>query len=233
MNRVFVLVHLWLWLAAAALACAPPPGLAPKPPAGTPPGCHRNGKLTNQGWRSFEYDADGQLTAVSVAGAGRVEFVDDGLNRKRIERSYQWQSGAWVQTNETRFVCDRMLVIQERRRHGQRRSSGGGFHRRRPARWRRREKFTTNRRVRCHIPCMSSRILVSPRPLNPSFKRFQMIPALPRGAGGPERSGIWSAPVWEPAEAAGAFGPLGGGDCLLRPSGGLAQGRFSEVVGAG
>jgi RHS repeat-associated protein len=74
----------------------------------------RNGNLTNDGWRSFEYDRDDQLTAVSVAGTWRTEFVYDGLGRKRIERGYGCSGSSWNQTNEVRFVYDGMLVIQER-----------------------------------------------------------------------------------------------------------------------
>ncbi|HZV34717.1 MAG TPA: RHS repeat-associated core domain-containing protein [Verrucomicrobiae bacterium] len=35
------------------------------------------------------------------------------MRRKRITRDYTW-SGAWVKTNETRYLYDEMLVIQER-----------------------------------------------------------------------------------------------------------------------
>ena len=74
----------------------------------------RNGNLTNDGWRRFEYDADNQLTAITATNAWRTEFVYDGLNRKRLERDYKWLSGAWSRTNETRYVYDGMLVLQER-----------------------------------------------------------------------------------------------------------------------
>jgi RHS repeat-associated protein len=73
-----------------------------------------NGNLTGDGLRSFFYDAENQLTNVSVAGAWKSEFVYDGFGRRRITKDYTWQSGAWVRTNETRYVYDRMLVLQER-----------------------------------------------------------------------------------------------------------------------
>jgi RHS repeat-associated protein len=77
--------------------------------------CHydANGNLTNDGLRTFAYDAENQLTNVSVAGQWKSQFIHDGLGRKRIERDYTW-TGAWQQTNETRFVYDGMLVLQER-----------------------------------------------------------------------------------------------------------------------
>jgi RHS repeat-associated protein len=73
-----------------------------------------NGNLTNDGTRSFVYDAADQLTNVNVAGAWKTEFAYDGLGRRRIQRDYTWQSSNWVRTNETRFIFDGMLPIQER-----------------------------------------------------------------------------------------------------------------------
>ena len=72
-----------------------------------------NGGLTNDGRRSFVYDAENRLTNVNIAGSWKTEFVYDGLNRRRITRDYTW-SGTWVRTNETRLICDGMLPIQER-----------------------------------------------------------------------------------------------------------------------
>ena len=34
--------------------------------------------------------------------------------RRRIERDYSWNGSAWSQTNESRYVYDRWLVLQER-----------------------------------------------------------------------------------------------------------------------
>ncbi|MDB6065172.1 MAG: type secretion protein Rhs, partial [Pedosphaera sp.] len=73
-----------------------------------------NGNLTSDGTRSFVYDAENQLTNVNVAGQWKTEFVYDGAGRRRIAKDYNWQSGAWNQTNETHYVYDGMLVIQER-----------------------------------------------------------------------------------------------------------------------
>jgi RHS repeat-associated protein len=73
-----------------------------------------NGNLTNDGTRSFYFDAENQLTNVSIAGQWQVAFVYDGLNRRRITRDYAWQSTNWVETNEVRYLYDGMLVLQER-----------------------------------------------------------------------------------------------------------------------
>ena len=74
-----------------------------------------NGNLTNDGLKSFGYDAENQLTSVAAAGQWREEFLYDGLNRRRIVRECRWDAGtsAWVTTNETRFVYDGNAVIQE------------------------------------------------------------------------------------------------------------------------
>jgi RHS repeat-associated protein len=73
-----------------------------------------NGNLTNDGTRMFAFDAENQMTNVTVAGQWRSDFVYDGLNRRRIERDFGWQSSAWVLTNEIHFVYDGRLLIQER-----------------------------------------------------------------------------------------------------------------------
>ena len=73
-----------------------------------------NGNLTNDGTRSFAYDAENRLAMNWVASAWKSEFVYDGLGRRRISRDYGWQGGQWVKTNETRYVYDGYLAIQER-----------------------------------------------------------------------------------------------------------------------
>jgi RHS repeat-associated protein len=73
-----------------------------------------NGNLTNDSTRVFSYDAENQLTNVFATNAWRVGFIYDGLKRRRIERDYTWQSGNWLETNETRFIYDGRLAVQER-----------------------------------------------------------------------------------------------------------------------
>jgi len=73
-----------------------------------------NGNLTIDGTRVFSYDAENQLTNVFATNLWRVGFVYDGLNRRRIERDYTWTNSAWLPTNETHYIYDGMLPIQER-----------------------------------------------------------------------------------------------------------------------
>ena len=75
-----------------------------------------NGSLTNDGLKTLAYDAENQLTSVTVAGQWRNEFVYDGFNRRRIFRDYRWDTGTsgWVKTNEVRYICDGYLPVQER-----------------------------------------------------------------------------------------------------------------------
>ena len=73
-----------------------------------------NGNLTNDGSRSFGYDAENQLTNITLAGSWKSDFVYDGFNRRRIARDFVWQSSAWVLTNETHYIYDGRLLIQER-----------------------------------------------------------------------------------------------------------------------
>ena len=72
-----------------------------------------NGNLTSDGKRGLEYDDENQLVRVTVTNEFKKEFVYDGLNRLRIKREYKW-SGAWIQTNEVRFVYDGKLTVQHR-----------------------------------------------------------------------------------------------------------------------
>jgi RHS repeat-associated protein len=73
-----------------------------------------NGNLTNDGWRNFVYDDDNQLVQVSVSNQWLSRFVYDGKMRRRIRTEFTWQSSAWAQTNQVRYVYDGNLVIQER-----------------------------------------------------------------------------------------------------------------------
>jgi len=78
-----------------------------------------NGNLITVGTGStpsviYQYDYENQLTNVYAPTAWRAEFKYDGLNRRRIRKEYTWAGGAWSLTNETRYVYDGMLVLQER-----------------------------------------------------------------------------------------------------------------------
>jgi RHS repeat-associated protein len=73
-----------------------------------------NGNLTNDGTRIFTYDSENRLANVLVTGQYQTVYVYDGLSRLRIMSNYIWQSGAWAVTNVTRYICDGMVVLQER-----------------------------------------------------------------------------------------------------------------------
>lgn len=73
-----------------------------------------NGNLRTNGPTIYEYDDENQLVTNWVAAAWKMEFVYDGQGRKRIERVYGWTNNAWAKTNETRYVYDGRLAIQER-----------------------------------------------------------------------------------------------------------------------
>ena len=73
-----------------------------------------NGNLTNDGTRSFAYDAQNELVTTWVPGAWQSVFVYDGLGRRRVVLDNAWQSGQWVTTNVTRYLYDGWLPIQER-----------------------------------------------------------------------------------------------------------------------
>jgi RHS repeat-associated protein len=70
--------------------------------------------MTSDETRTFQYDAENELTNVSVATTWQVGFIYDGLHRRRITKQYAWQGGAFVETNEIRYVYDGLTPIQER-----------------------------------------------------------------------------------------------------------------------
>ncbi len=72
-----------------------------------------NGNLTNDGLKTFQFDAENQLTNVSIPSQWQTVFVYDALNRRRVESNCVWQSGAWLVTNVTRFLYDGTVPIEE------------------------------------------------------------------------------------------------------------------------
>ena len=73
-----------------------------------------NGNLTSDGTRGFDYDDENQLIRVTVTNSWKSEFVYDGRMRRRIRKEFIWRSGAWVQSNEVRYIFAGSLEIQTR-----------------------------------------------------------------------------------------------------------------------
>ncbi len=73
-----------------------------------------DGNLLSDGLKNYTYDEIGQLASISVAHQWRTEFVYDALGRRRVAKDYGWSGGGWTKTNETRYVYDRMAILQER-----------------------------------------------------------------------------------------------------------------------
>ena len=49
-----------------------------------------------------------------MPNTSKSEFLYDGSSRLRVSKEFNWQNGAWVQTNEVRRIYDGMNVVQER-----------------------------------------------------------------------------------------------------------------------
>ncbi len=73
-----------------------------------------NGNMLFDGKRGFAYDDENQLTVIIQTNAWKSEFTYDGLGRRRIRKEFTWSSSAWSLTNETRYVFDGLLILQER-----------------------------------------------------------------------------------------------------------------------
>jgi RHS repeat-associated protein len=76
-----------------------------------------NGNPLSDGYRTFTYDDENELTSVVVSNgittSTLTSNIYDGKMRLRIRREYTWSSG-WLQTAEVHYVYDGNLVIQER-----------------------------------------------------------------------------------------------------------------------
>ena len=76
-----------------------------------------NGNLLSDGYRTFTYDDENELTSVVVSNGistpTLTSNIYDGKMRRRIRKDYVWQ-GAWVQSAEVHYVYDGNVVIQER-----------------------------------------------------------------------------------------------------------------------
>ena len=79
-----------------------------------------NGNVLSDGYRTFTYDDENQLTSVvlsnGVTTSTLTSNIYDGQMRRRIRKDYVWGSGtsAWLQTAEVHYIYDGNLVIQER-----------------------------------------------------------------------------------------------------------------------
>lgn len=73
-----------------------------------------NGNLVSDGRRGFAYDAENQLTTVTVTNVWHSRFVYDGLGRRRLRMEAVWVNGAWATNQVVRYVYDGMCVLQER-----------------------------------------------------------------------------------------------------------------------
>jgi len=75
-----------------------------------------NGNLRTNGTEVLIYNDENELVTNFVLASWQSVFVYDGMMRRRIERDYRWDAGTsgWVQTNETRYIYDGNVVLQER-----------------------------------------------------------------------------------------------------------------------
>ena len=73
-----------------------------------------NGNLTSDGYRGHTYDDENQLISIVATNEWKSEFTYDGNQRRRIRTDYIWRSSVWVSTNETRYIYDGNVMVQER-----------------------------------------------------------------------------------------------------------------------
>jgi RHS repeat-associated protein len=72
-----------------------------------------NGNLVYDGRYTFGYDEENQLTSIMVTNSWLSTFSYDAKGRRRVKRDFGW-NGAWVASNEVRYVYSGNLIIQER-----------------------------------------------------------------------------------------------------------------------
>ena len=73
-----------------------------------------NGNMLTNGNKVMIWNDENELVTNWVTNAWKSDFVYDGKMRRRIEKDYSWNGGAWTQTNEIHFIYDGNVVIQER-----------------------------------------------------------------------------------------------------------------------
>jgi RHS repeat-associated protein len=73
-----------------------------------------NGNMITNGNQVLDYDDENELIRVTVTNSFKKEYVYDGAHRLRIRKEYGWIGSAWTQTNETHFIYDGSIIIQER-----------------------------------------------------------------------------------------------------------------------
>ena len=73
-----------------------------------------NGNLISDGLHGYSYDCANELVQVTLTNQWQIQYVYDGLGRRRIRREYAWQGGQWLNANEVHYVYDGMQVMQER-----------------------------------------------------------------------------------------------------------------------
>ena len=77
-----------------------------------------NGNLLGEGQWLYTWDAGNRLvSAESTLGALarlRLEYVYDGLGRRRVKREYAWTTDYWQLATEHFFIWDSWLLIFER-----------------------------------------------------------------------------------------------------------------------
>jgi len=79
-----------------------------------------NGNMLGEGLWQYTWDEENRLVAVTPTGPAaasrpRLEYVYDGLGRRRLRRTYSWdaQGATWSLQAETRFVWDSWVLLRE------------------------------------------------------------------------------------------------------------------------
>ena len=73
-----------------------------------------SGNLISDNRRTFDYDDENQLVAVTFAGAWQTKFAYDGRLRRRVRTECVWNGAAFVTNAVVRYIYDGDVVIQER-----------------------------------------------------------------------------------------------------------------------
>ena len=81
---------------------------------GAAPQYDANGSMIFDGTRAWAYDDENQLASITETNSWKTEWIYDGYGRRRIRKEFSWSGSAWNQTNETRYIFDGLLVLQER-----------------------------------------------------------------------------------------------------------------------
>jgi RHS repeat-associated protein len=72
-----------------------------------------NGNMTSDGEWALTWTAENQLATITKSGSKKLEFVYDGVGRRRAKKVYTWANDDWTLSSHIKFVYSGWNLIAE------------------------------------------------------------------------------------------------------------------------